>query len=333
MKNKFFIAAFSAIALLTSSCNNSTKKNGTTTITVRQEWFPNANYAGELVAAKEFAKEENIEIKVEAGSDNIDPIKLVLSGKNDFGVVGADKVLLANEAGADLVVVGVVNYNSPTCFLALESKNIKTPKDFESKTVGVLTGTATEYVYRALLKKAGVDEKKLKEVEAPFDLATFIAGAYDVRPAFAYDEPVSLDIQNLKYTTISPSEYGVSFIGTVYFTTRKMVEEHPETVQSFINAVAKGWEKSIQQPSTAIEYLKEYDTNIDTTRELKSLKKGLPYFTGHKNEVLTADLPHWQQMATTLVELSLLKNADLNDAINTTFVSDYHQKKKNGKEQ
>jgi len=332
MKNRFFIAALATVALFTFSCNNSTKKKETTTVTVRQEWFPNANYAGELVAAKEFAKEENIEIKVEAGSDNIDPIKLVLSGKNDFGVVGADKVLLANEAGANLVIVGVINYNSPTCFLALESKNIKTPKDFEGKTVGVLTVTATEYVYRALLKKAGVDEKKLKEVEAPFDLATFIAGSYDVRPAFVYDEPVSLDAQNIKYTTIKPSEYGVSFIGTVYFTTKKMVEEHPEIVQSFINAVAKGWEKSIGQPSVAIKYLKEYDANIDTIRELKSLEKGLSYFKGHNNEVLTADLPHWQQMATTLVELGLLKNADLNNAVNTTFISNYHEKKKNGKE-
>jgi NitT/TauT family transport system substrate-binding protein len=331
MKNRILIVVLAAVAFFTCSCSNSAKKNGTTTVTVRQEWFPNANYAGELVAAKEFAKEENIEIKVEAGSDNIDPIKLVLSGKNDFGVVGADKVLLANEAGANLVIVGVVNYNSPTCFLALESKNIKTPKDFEGKTVGILTGTATEYVYRALLKKAGVDTKKLNEVEAPFDLASFISGSYDVRPAFAYDEPVSLDAKNLKYTTINPSEYGVSFIGTVYFTTRQMVKEHPETVQSFINAVAKGWEKSILQPAVAIKYLKEYDANVDANRELKSLEKGLPYFKGHNNEVLTADLPHWQQMTTTLVELGVLKNADLTNAINTTFVSNYHQKKKNDK--
>lgn len=331
MSDRILSITIIALSTLIFSCNNSSK-NETKTVTVRQEWFPNANYAGELVAAKEFAKEENIDIKIEAGSDNIDPIKLVLSGKNDIGVVGADKVLMANESGANLVVIGVVNYNSPTCFLALENKKIKTPKDFEGKTVGVLTGTATEYVYRALLSKSGVDAKKLKEVEAPFDLATFIAGSYDIRPAFIYDEPVSLDMQNLKYTVINPSEYGVSFIGTVYFTTKKMVDENPETVQAFINAVAKGWEKSIKQPVVAIKYLKEYDTNIDENRELKSLEKGLPFFTGHKNEVLTADLPHWEQMSNTLVELGLLKSSDLKNAVDTSFVSKYHKKKKNGKE-
>lgn len=331
MSDRILSITIIALSTLIFSCNNSSK-NETKTVTVRQEWFPNANYAGELVAAKEFAKEENIDIKIEAGSDNIDPIKLVLSGKNDIGVVGADKVLMANESGANLVVIGVVNYNSPTCFLALENKKIKTPKDFEGKTVGVLTGTATEYVYRALLSKSGVDAKKLKEVEAPFDLATFIAGSYDIRPAFIYDEPVSLDMQNLKYTVINPSEYGVSFIGTVYFTTKKMVDENPETVQAFINAVAKGWEKSIKQPVVAIKYLKEYDTNIDENRELKSLEKGLSFFTGYNNEVLTADLPHWEQMSNTLVELGLLKSSDLKNAVDTSFVSKYHQKKKNGKE-
>jgi len=331
MKSRILSITLIAFSMLMFSCKNTTKTD-VKSVTVRQEWFPNANYAGELVAAKEFAKEENISIKVEAGSDNIDPIKLVLSGKNDFGVVGADKVLMANEAGANLVVIGVINYNSPTCFLALENKKIQTPKDFEGKTVGVLTGTATEYVYRALLSKAGIDEKKLKEVEAPFDLATFIAGSYDVRPAFIYDEPVSLDMQNLKYSIINPSEYGVSFIGTVYFTTRKMIDEQPETVQSFINAVAKGWEKSIKQPSVAIDYLKEYDSNIDATRELKSLEKGLTFFKGYNNEVLTADIPHWEQMANTLVELGVLKSAGLKNSIDTTFVSKYHQIKKNGKE-
>lgn len=330
MKKHILSIVVVAFTMLIFSCNNNRNTN-LKSVTVRQEWFPNANYAGELVAAKEFAKEENIEIKIEAGSDNIDPVKLVLSGKNDFGIVGADKVLMANEAGADLVVIGVINYNSPTCFLALENKKIQTPKDFEGKTVGVLTGTATEHVYRALISKVGVDAKKLKEVEAPFDLATFIAGSYDIRPAFMYDEPVSLDMKNLKYSIINPSEYGVSFIGTVYFTTRKMINEQPRIVQSFINAVAKGWEKSIQQPNVAIKYLKEYDSNVDENRELKSLEKGLSFFKGHNNEVLTADMLHWEQMAKTLVELGLLKNAELNKAIDTSLASKYHQSKNNVK--
>ena len=94
MKNKISAVVVAAIliAALYSSCKNTGQKIGSgepVSVSVRQEWFPNANFAGELVAMNETAKKNGIILKVEAGSDNIDPIKLVIGGNNDFGVVGA----------------------------------------------------------------------------------------------------------------------------------------------------------------------------------------------------------------------------------------------------
>lgn len=333
MKNKTskFVALVILLVGILSACKDAVgpKTNNTepTKVSVRQEWFTNANFAGEIMAMNETAKKNGIELNVEAGSDNIDPIKLVIGGSNDFGVAGADKVLIANNTGADLVIIGVINYDSPTVFITKETSGIKTPKDFEGKTVGVLTGTATEYVYRTLLKTANVDTSKIKEVEAPFDLATFIAGKYDVRPAFVYDEPVSLDMQNIKYNVIKPSDYGVEFLGTVYFTTRRMINEKPEVVQAFVNSVKEGWELAIKDPEKAIKYLKAYDQSIDETRELASLKKGLPYFTGHNGKVLAADDAHWQKMANNLVDLKLITLPDLKNSVNTTFLDKASQTK------
>jgi len=161
-KNNFYLLLLTAIVL--SSCNSNTKSSGKSLqkITLRQEWFPNANYAGELIAMYETDSVNGIDLTVVAGSDNIDPIKLVLSGENDFGVVSSDRILTANENGADLVVIGVANINSPTCYLSKEEKNIKTPKDFENHTVGILTGTNTELIYKILKKKANVNSKLVK---------------------------------------------------------------------------------------------------------------------------------------------------------------------------
>lgn len=307
--------------LLLSACNLFKKDDyNLRKVSVRQEWFPNANFAGEVYASKEFDSINGLDITVEAGSDNIDPIKLVLSGKDDFGVVGADKVLTANEKGAELVVIGVLNYNSPTIFLTRENSGIKTPADFVGKKIGILTGTATEYVYRSLISLQKIDPTKLSEIEAPFDLTTFIAGAYDVRPAFAYDEPVSLDMQNIKYNIIKPEDYGVEFLGTVYFTTKKMVKENPETVQKFINSMEEGWKSAIQNPEKAIKYLKEYDKTLDGKRELKSLEKAIPYFQGYNNKLLYCDLNHWNNMANTMQDLGLLKTNNVLNSIDTSFV-------------
>lgn len=334
MKTKTIIILIAMVAFLYGCNGNSVNKgnNGNsiqtekiTKVSLRQEWFPNANYAGELFAAYETGKKYGLDIKLEAGSDQIDPIKLVLSGQNDFGIVSADRILTANESGADLVVIGVANLNSPTCFISKAEKNIVKPSDFENHTVGILTGTNTELIYKILKNKSGLNNSKIKEVEIPFDLATFIAGQYDVRPAFVYDEPVSLELQGIKYNLIKPEDFGVDFLGTVYFTKRGTVEEKPEIVQAFVNALADGWKEAAQNPQKAINYLKQYDSSIDEKREIISLNKALPYFKDSSGRFLTSDLAKWTAMVDSLKELQVLKTVDLSKSINTSFIDKYYE--------
>jgi NitT/TauT family transport system substrate-binding protein len=324
MDLKTSILALSALVFLNSCTSEKQSESKLTPVSVRQEWFPNANFAGEVVAMYETDSIHGLDLTVEAGSDNIDPIKLVLAGQNDFGVVGADKVLMANEKGADLVVIGVLNYKSPTVFLTKKNSNILTPNDFINKKVGILTGTATEYIYRSMIGKSNVDTSKstIQEVEAPFDLTTFIAGQYDVRPAFIYDEPVSLDIQKIEYNVIRPEDYGVKFLGTVYFTTKKMVAEHPEIVRNFIKVVSEGWALSIQNPEKAIDYLLRYDNTLDKGRELKSLVKAIPYFEGFNSQLLYCPQENWDEMAKTMIGLKLLQKNNSKTVVNNTFINE-----------
>ena len=330
-KLKSNLVGLICLIVLFSSCwsDNNSKTNNKqnkelTKVTLRQEWFPYAGYAGELVAAQETDSLNGINLVVEAGSDNIDPIKLVTGGTNDFGVVSADRILSANEKGADLVVIGVVNYKSPTCFLSKKEKNIKSVKDFEGKTVGILTGTNTEYIYKALVKKTAIDKSKIKEIEIPFDLATFIANQYDVRPAFIYDESISLDMKNIEYNILEPKDYGIHFLGTVYFTTRQMIVNKPEVVQAFVNSIIAGWKIALDKPENAVKYLKGFDSNIDEKRELAALVKGKSYFQGQDNKILFASIDEWTQMAITLKELGVINSFDITKSINYNFLENYY---------
>lgn len=324
--------AILVIAIAFVSCNNKTNKDTSndkdvlTSISLRQEWFPYAGYAGELMAINETAKKQGLDITLEAGADNIDPVKLVISGSNDFGVASADRILTANEKGAELVAIGVINYNSPTCFIAKKEKNITTPMDFNGKTVGILTGTNTEYVYKALKNKLKLDDDSIREVEIPFDLGTFISNTYDVRPAFIYDETVSLDMQKIAYTVIEPKDYGINFLGTVYFTTKKMVKERPKLVQAFITAMAEGWKLALDNPSQAITYLKQYDNTINEKRELASLVKGKDYFMGQNGKILFSDTQTWNGMAEILKQLEVIKTFDISKSVDMSFINNYHLK-------
>lgn len=324
MKRLIVFLPFILILLL--GCDNN-KKGNLQKVNLREEWFASVSYLGEVVAINETDSLNGLDIKLIEGADDVDPIKMVISGTDKFGVCGADRIFTANENGADLVVIGAVNYINPTVFIAKANLNVHTAKDFEGKRVGVFTGNNTEMIYRTLVKKAGLNKSKLKEVEAPFDLGSFIAGAYDIRPAYIFDETVSLDEKGIKYTVVKPQDYGVSFVGPVYFTTRNTVKNEPELVQKFINSIAQGWEIALKNPEKALKYLVAYSKNIDIKRERASFKAGTDYFKGENGKVLTSDIQKWKQMGNDLKDLGVIKAFDADKFINNSFIDNYHNKK------
>ncbi len=117
---------------------------------------------------------------------------------------------------------------------------------------------STGLIYKILLKKAKVNETKIKELTVYPDLKVFLTGnTHQVQPAFIYDETVSLDLLNIKYNVIEPMKYGVMFKGPCYFTTRKTIQDNPKLVQAFINTMAAGITAAIAQPVEAIKALKK----------------------------------------------------------------------------
>lgn len=326
MKTVYFIALLTVIGL--AACRDDARQQTATPppfeIILRQEWIPNSNYVGAVLAARDFAKKRNIRIAIQPGTENVDPIKLLLAGQATVADVGGDKVLLEAAQGADLVVIGVLNRQSPVCFIAKANKNVRSPKDFEGKRVGVLPGTATELVYRTLVLQQKLNKKLLREQNVPFDLNTFLLDQYDIRPAFIYDEPVSLELEKVPYTLIEPRHYNVSFLGTVYVTSRAVFTKHPDALAAFVAAVADGWKAALKYPDQAIDALATQFKDIDKKRELLSLKKAAPYFQGSDGRVLHSDEADWRGTVQALKDLGELKNdVDLSRLVHDGFLRKY----------
>lgn len=328
--NKTIFAAiiwFALACLLTiAGCERKSETGHLQKATLRQAWFPWCGYAGELEAAKNFSRSNKLDLIVEKGADDIDPIKLVISGKDDFGVGSAEYVVNASLKGADLHIIGIINHKSPTCFLSLADEPIHSFADFRGKKVGILTGTETETVYK-LLKLKGIIPSDVSEVEVPFDLSSFIATkSYGIRPAYVYDEPISLDAKGIRYTMVKPDEH-VSLISGVYFTTGKMIKDSPDKVRSFIFSVAEGWKKALANPDDAINLLVEYDKGVNAKKELASLKVGTPYFAGEDNRILWASPKRLDEFADAMVVLKEAQSKkDVVKWFDLRYVQEYHQK-------
>jgi ABC-type nitrate/sulfonate/bicarbonate transport system substrate-binding protein len=323
-KLNLLLAAVLTTALAFSGCNNPPSQTNQAA-SLRFDWIANMNFIGDVYAMKEVAQKNGLSLNCEQAGFGVDPVKMVVSGANDFGIVSLEQLYMANEKGADLVAIGVINDVSPAVFLAKSDKKFDEPKDLENKSVGINPGGATEYVYRSFVKANNLDKSKIKEIPVDYDIKTFINGQYDVRLAFAFIEPLDLKLANVSYSMIDPVKFGLKFPGRVYFTKRETIEKRPRLVQTFINTVADGWELALKNKSKSIDLLAEYEPKVDKKRETESLDLGERYFVGYNNKVLTFDKQNILNSANMLVDIGLIKSTDFGRVLDSTFIDNYHK--------
>lgn len=329
MKNKILVLV--VVVAILASCTQSNNQQNTESkkqsATLKLNWILTGSCAPDAFAKDKFASKYNLDLTIELGGQGKDPLKLV--GDNEFGMAASDEILRANDKGGDFVIIGLINYNSPACFISLQDKNINTPKDLEGKTVGILPFGSTGLIYKIMLKKNKVDQSKIKEINVYPDLRVFLSGkSHDVQPAFIYDETVSLDIENIKYNVLEPKKLGVLFHGPCYFTTQTTIEKNPELVQAFINSVADGVNEAIKSPVEAIKTLKKLSADINEARELRVWEKGIEFYRGYNGKPLTSDVDSWNEMVKELMAFKEIKTApNLNKVLNFSFIDKYYSTK------
>lgn len=296
---------------------------------LRLGWIASGSFSGEVAGQKLFAEGNGLNLDIRQGGVGLNTITLVATGEDTFGTLAADEVLLANENGADLVIIGVINNTSPGAFVSLKSSGITGPQDFEGKSVGILPFGSTTLLYEAMLEANDVDRSKIQERVISPDLRPFLAGEYDVHPVFAYDETITLDENGIDYNLIEPSSFGVTFKGPVYFTTQKVVDEQPELVDAFVRTMAQGWTYALDNQPEAIAALKDFAPEIDEARELAVLNRGAEYFRNFQEQPVNSDYESWRTMAAELVKLDKLKSSpDIEKTVRLEWIQNYYDEQK-----
>lgn len=323
---------FPLVLILTfflTGCSDSPKGGSPMKASLRLGWIPSATFSGEVTGMRLFAKGHDLDLEIRPGGSSLNTVTLVASGQNTFGTLAADEVLLANESGADLVIVGVINDVSPGGFVATEKSGIRSPKDFPGHTIGVLPFGSTTLLYEAMLAANGVNRKTIREVTVSPDLRPFIQGVYDVHPVFVYDETVTLDRQGVRYNLIEPKDFGVQLKGPVYFTRRSVVEKQPALLDAFVRTMVEGWNYALENQDKAIGMLKEFAPEIDAERERMVLQKGANYFRAYQAQPINSDPASWSQEAEQLVKLGRLKTMpDLSQVVRLEWVNKAYKEKR-----
>src|SRR5260370_25531155 len=204
----FYRFVTSAIALVLSAVLCTAQAEAP--VTGRMKWFHQAQFGGFYVAKeKEFYKSAGLSVDIQPGGPDFPAIQMVTGGNEQFGVTGADQILIARSKGVPVVALAVIFRRNPFVLFSLAKSGIKTPADYVGQNIGVKIGGNEELIYRAVPAKAGIDKTKPNGIPVKVDISPLLAGTVDVWPGYLINEVFAAKYKGFTYNLVAPPDFGI----------------------------------------------------------------------------------------------------------------------------
>ncbi|MFH1185180.1 MAG: ABC transporter substrate-binding protein [Chloroflexota bacterium] len=321
----FALSALLALSL--TACTAEARPAPPTPITVQLSWTHQAQFAGMYVAdQKGYYAAEGLAITFVEGGPGIVPIDKVLDGTAQFGVTGADVLLVARAEGKPIRAIATIYRRSPRVYVSLADSGITKPTDFVGKTIAVGRGGGP--LLEATLRRVGIRPDQYKVVETTPDLASFYSGEVQVRSVFLTNEVLTAQAAGYKINIIYPDDYGIHFYADTVFTTDDLIAKDPDLVLRFLRATLKGWTYAVENADEVGALVLHYIPQADAAFENKKMMASIPLVHTGEDYIgwMTPDL--WAGMETTLREQSVLTAPlDVTQVYTLQFLREVYRKK------
>lgn len=197
-------------------------------------------------------KKHGLDVVVEPGTPDLNPVKMVSQNTDQFGVVGGPELLLTGRSkGAPIVGISLIHKDSDfVVLLTLKDSGITDIKQLQNKKVGFFYGHISTDVLHMLFRK---EQVQVEEVDVGFDYGPFIAHKLDAQWAFRSTAGISLPAKGVELNVISPADYGISTQGHMVITNEQMIKEKPEIVKQFTTAMIEALAFSVEHPDESIK--------------------------------------------------------------------------------
>jgi NitT/TauT family transport system substrate-binding protein len=274
-------------------------------VTLQLNWRAEAEHGGYFAAlAAGYYEEEGIDLRIESGGPNVPVIQEVARGDGMFGVATADQILQARAAGANVVAVMAPMQTSPRCILVHAESGITKLEELKDVTVAVRPGISFFEFLKAKLPLTNVTE-----VPYSGSIRQFLGDKNYAQQAYVFSEPYLAEQEGMKVRSLMVSDLGYNPYTSLLFTRENRVTDDPELVGKITRASVRGWQKYLEDPGPANEWIQKSNPEIT----LKALDYGAqaikPLCLPDDADPATLGrmtLERWQQLQDQLIEIKLL---------------------------
>ncbi len=127
---------------------------------------------------------------------------------------------------------------------------------------------------------------------------------------------------------IKPADFGVSYLGTVYFTSEDYIVDHAQQVQAFVDSLIEGWDVTYSDSTRAIPMIASFDPKTLTADLIRfNLEKQKQFILPPGARYCDFSEKSWQVLNENLVDLKLLNTlVDLRTATTTKFLDRHYHR-------
>lgn len=294
-----------------------------TPVTVRLKWLHQTQFAGHYVAdQKGFYADEGISVDLKPFDYENFPIDDVVSGNADFGVAGADEILIARSKGKPVVALAVIYQRNPAVAYSLKESNILKPTDIVGKKLGVQSGVNTKTIVLAMLEDQGININDINLVDIGFSIDPIINKEVDVATGYLTNEPIQVRELGKEVNIIDPSKYGIKVYADVLFTTEENIKKNPNLVKGFVRATLKGWTYTLGNIDEAVNLTLKYkDPNnpaLNFEHQKALLNASTPLIKpSNGTKIGEMSYLNWRTVYELMLKYKLINQTNVNDAYTT----------------
>jgi NitT/TauT family transport system substrate-binding protein len=265
-----------------------------------------------------FAKQGINVTAIRRGTGSPNAMRLVGNGDAEFGFGDLPTLAVARSQNVPVVALAAVNQHSPLAMLALaKTHKLDKPQDLKGLNIGVQPSGSTYVFLMAFLKANGMslDDIKQSTVNPPYE-NYLLLGRVDAVPGYLDAEVPELEAKAGGPGSLSimqGSKFGYVVYGSGLFTSEKMIAEHSDVVQRFVNAYLQAFGDVMKNPEEAADLIVKENPDYAEKKDvlLEQIKADVGHtFTGpdtKANGLGAMNLDTWTKTISTLLDQGAMK--------------------------
>jgi NitT/TauT family transport system substrate-binding protein len=260
-------------------------------LTLQLKWVTQAQFAGYYVAKdKGFYDEEGLDVTIKAGGPDINPSQVIAGGGADVVIDWMPSALATREKGVPLVNIAQIFQKSGMMLTCRKDADIKSPKDFVGKTLGVWFG-GNEYPFLNWMNKLGFktdgSEGGVKVLKQGFNVDPLLQKQAACISTMTYNEYWQVIDGGLKAKDLVTFQYekeGVATLEDGIYTLEKSLQDPAmvDKLARFVRASKKGWDFAVKNPKDSVKIVLANDaTGAQTEKHQLRMMKEVAKLVGN----------------------------------------------------